>query len=384
MTINTQSLGSNSWYVAYTAGETTSALKTAVEAVILNAGWSVHDSAAGTDKIVYKAPVANSGTFKYLMLDWSNASYMAPRVFETWNASTHVGTNECALNGSAFSNPAGWYYGSQGIDLVGGGYIYIFATARYAIFLNKIISTGYWGYGNLAYQFATGCVEFAIENDFETVGTCPNFGLFSSNSLNGNLHTPAQFSGIAKGGVNYTDTSFASCPVIGFRYLSIPRSVDGSLSVLAERKSNVQALYDHPRSTIKTSAFFHCPWGSGCYVAGPGGYNQYMAAYPSYYTIDRVAPIFSWNVKDILPTGNNSLTNMPWCITPRVIEMSTADVNKVSAYRGRMFGVKYAGMGKNWNWLDSVNVLVDSDLFHSSLGTSHSHYYLGNNVVIPA
>lgn len=59
-----------------------------------NAGWSVYDATAGTNKQVLRAPCNDDPTqYKYAVVDYNNSGYIALNVVESWNNSTHVGTN---------------------------------------------------------------------------------------------------------------------------------------------------------------------------------------------------------------------------------------------------------------------------------------------------
>ncbi len=58
------------------------------------AGWELHDAAAATNVKVLKAPVYdNPSKYKYLRIDTNTAGVITLATAETWNASTHVGTN---------------------------------------------------------------------------------------------------------------------------------------------------------------------------------------------------------------------------------------------------------------------------------------------------
>jgi hypothetical protein len=71
------------------------------------AGWTVHDPAAGTNKQVIKAPNADTST-KYVLLDFSffsGSTYNAyVNLYETWdNGTPHSGTNPAFTAWSAYS-----------------------------------------------------------------------------------------------------------------------------------------------------------------------------------------------------------------------------------------------------------------------------------------
>jgi len=384
MTINTQALGSNSWYVAYTAGETVPAIKQSVEDVIVAHGWELHDENAPNSGRVYKAPLSQyPSKFKYVLLEYysSGNPSLVIRVFENWNATSHVGTNEAYLY-------KGSTYRSLSMDTVNGGYLYIFANSRYLILLSRINSNGNWGY-SASYvpsasskPFAIGCVEFSLDNG-EVAGTYPNFGYFTTFSGNGGSQVPASLSNMPVNVYNIvsmlTMKDAAGTANIGYRYLSLPRTTSGDTGDNAERVSNLQVMYSHPKICAISStnnASYTSPQGQNAIVYTEFDNWQYGNG--------TNGMMMSQTIIDILPTGNNPSTSLPYCITPHVLEMDLTNCNALKTYRGRMFGIKIAGMGKDWAMLDTVNVKVDAEQFHSESGSVLAHYYLGNNFIIPA
>jgi len=94
---------------------------------IVPAGWTMHDNAAGTNKVVIKAPFSYNGTlFKYLMLDHSLSTNTRLTFYgyETWDAVAHTGTNQ-TQNGTFDAHAKG-----SGV----AGTIYLFAHAKFAAF----------------------------------------------------------------------------------------------------------------------------------------------------------------------------------------------------------------------------------------------------------
>lgn len=375
MAIDTQTLGLNSWYVAYTSGESTENVKNAVHAVITAAGWTEHDSAAGVNKVCFKAPVANSTIFKYVVLDWSVSTEVSMWVYETWNATTHVGTNLAYVAGVATAVAAR----KQSIDLAGGGYVYIFAKSRYLVLLNRLVSNGGWGFSSN--NSWTGCLEFALETG-EAYDTYPNFAHASGLSINGDHQVPQAGKIRASNlGLPAADSTLAGA-VVSFRYASVPRTTGGLVAASAELPINISVFGDRP--TIN---------GSNAYVQANSG-NLGSTYFVNGVNVGSIVnptgsstwfwTILSRVMSSILPTGNNPNTNLPWCGTPVLLEMDSANFNNVKTIRGRIFGLKIAGMGKSWSMMDSITTKVDSDLFHTSAGSNHPHFYLGNNTIIPS
>ncbi|MBF0140066.1 MAG: hypothetical protein HQL74_07285 [Magnetococcales bacterium] len=59
------------------------------------AGWTLHDASAGTNIQCVKAPIADDGAaYKYVCIDHSTTSELKLVGYDSWNASTHVGTGK--------------------------------------------------------------------------------------------------------------------------------------------------------------------------------------------------------------------------------------------------------------------------------------------------
>lgn len=92
---------------------------------LLQHGWEMHDNWASNKKVI-RAINADGVTYKYVLLDYSvSYAYLAVNLYESWNATTHAGTN-----------PAGTYRISGGQDAYAFSLI-VFATNRYFGFFNK-------------------------------------------------------------------------------------------------------------------------------------------------------------------------------------------------------------------------------------------------------
>lgn len=91
------------------------------------AGWQMHDASAGTNAVVLKAPVTDDPTkFKYMWLSTNTAGAFSNIFYETWNATTHIGTNWGA-NDSSFYQRVNYSHTS-------GGLLYISAATSHCIF----------------------------------------------------------------------------------------------------------------------------------------------------------------------------------------------------------------------------------------------------------
>lgn len=98
--------------IAVTAGSSLADVIAAIETVLTTApgGWSVHDAAAGTNAKCYKSLQKDGTSYTYMVLDWNTTistgvAGLIVRLYEDWNATTHVGTNK-AENSRDRSNTA--------------------------------------------------------------------------------------------------------------------------------------------------------------------------------------------------------------------------------------------------------------------------------------
>lgn len=184
-------LGNNAQAISYTAGATRTELLSALNTVLTQQGWTLFDANVvvnGGEAVAqcFRAPMADAaGGFKYMVLhltpDAAPTSMMV-KVYETWNAATHAGTNVC------YQSDTTTY--AQRLSLSQGGLIYVFATARYAAFYAR---TALAAYGEINYSSFTGCFEIARDNADEVPGAYPLFGWGTGSCMIGQMAatTPA-------------------------------------------------------------------------------------------------------------------------------------------------------------------------------------------------
>lgn len=149
-------IGPNSERVDYTAGTTVAELQAAVETALLAHGWELYDAAAGTNAKCYRAVCADGIRYKPIVLDFNSASRLHCKVYESWNASTHVGTNLCYG-----SDNTGY---AQQVNLTAGGQMFVFASNRWALFL--AYQAAAWG-GSVS-GASVGCFEYVPANPEDT------------------------------------------------------------------------------------------------------------------------------------------------------------------------------------------------------------------------
>ncbi len=112
------------------------------------AGWTLHDAAAGTNARALKAPLAdNASAFKFVILDLNTAGYIQTKVYETWDTTSHTGTN--LAYGSNVTTA------SQQFSTTLAGTVYLFASARFLLLFSTVNAV----WGSSTNSGASGCLE---------------------------------------------------------------------------------------------------------------------------------------------------------------------------------------------------------------------------------
>lgn len=183
-TSNTR-LGPNSLIVSYSAGTSNAEFLSAMDSAMAAQGWELYDAAAigGTNAHCYRAAVADGTVaYKYLVLDVNSAGYMLSRVYESWNATTHIGNN--LSHQSDFAT-----YGQQ-TSFSTGGLMYVFATPRYALFFSKLSNLTF---GSVSFGSFSGCIEISRDNVEEIPGQTPIFGWVNGGLIIGGLANTSSY-----------------------------------------------------------------------------------------------------------------------------------------------------------------------------------------------
>ncbi len=125
------------------------------------AGWSVHDAAAGTNAVCLKAPCLGApAKFKYVVIDTNTAGIIYTKLYESWNETTHVGTN-IAYSCDSSSNSQRW-------ASTGGGLLLSVSARR---LLLEGVASGL--IGTNTGSGATGVVE--VDTQFDWCGPATAF-----------------------------------------------------------------------------------------------------------------------------------------------------------------------------------------------------------------
>lgn len=208
MSTKTTAIGPNSVAINYSINATATELLDAIEAFVTAKGWAVFDAEAGTNQRVYRALNADETTYKYVMVDISNGSFLGLRVFESWDAEAHSGTNE-ASDGNTTSY-------QQRLSLAYSGYVYVFATARWLV-MQARENNG--NIGTTSGEAWTGCLEISRDNPDETPGDYPIYAWAEGYGFVG----------------EYASGSYPNC-------FSLPRTVAGRTGAYAQQAMTVATL----------------------------------------------------------------------------------------------------------------------------------------------
>lgn len=336
MTITVNALGPNSARIVYSAGETAENMRAAVGTWLTQHGWQVHDA----EYFVYKAPCRNRPeTFKYIQVYITSTPRLYFRVYENWDAVSHVGVNESAYrysapSGTTYSNVAGVSLAIGTVSLAEEGNIYIYATARYAL-MNMI------------------------------------------NRLNGTV-------GMLAGVVEWTEEGIDSDPDgVPFGWTTVNNIVGGYTA------GKTSVPYYHPSEIFPPKSFGEVGVNAmmkvmtrfGLYTDdGIGGTGTSFTQAGSNIAASGVFPAYRK-----LPTVNQPMTNLPRAYTisvDAVSALSGAHYNIAGEFQiGKVYGIKViAGNIANWVDNDRVNANVGSENFLDPNGSPYSHHVIKTHV----
>lgn len=345
MAITTNTLGPNSKEIVFSGGNAHVAndVANAVGAALATMGWTVHDASVR----VYTAMCRDGVTPKYVQVFTSNTN-MYLRVYETWNAVTHVGTNEAVHHVDAVVNtysasytaaPTTNFSDNTVLDLVAGGSIVLLASPRYALMYNKDVNL-------VTKANLHGCVEWS--RDSVDANSSP-FGFMSQRSILGQRTD-------CKAGSGGTGTSFAANQIFPVK----------------------------TRNGVGAHASKHVTLSVG----------PYDTALFSGTTSNGGLPLST-----VVPTTNDAVTNLPSSYTFEVVSNKTLYVysnspgtesqNTGSAlYKdfvfGRIYGLKLiAGNTNSWVDGDTVSLAVDADGFQVPTGGTPTQHHVTSVANLP-
>lgn len=111
----------NSCRINIAAGDTLQAAMDAIEAFLTTHSWELWDAAAGTNARAYRCQALPDAIgaihYGYIVLDYNTSGSLFLKLYETWNATTHIGTNlagSSGIVGSVFPAVAAGVFSSIG------------------------------------------------------------------------------------------------------------------------------------------------------------------------------------------------------------------------------------------------------------------------------
>ena len=158
MSVNTTAIGSNSWQLDYTAGTTLAQIRAAVDEVMILGGWEVFDASVNSGAACYRALNKDGLSYKYAVLEFAANTFVV-KCYESWNASTHAGTN------LAYNSDSTTYQGKY--SLTAAGQIFAFIHPRWAAFVTRDPANALLNY-NSSWQGLFGVFEIARDNPEDT------------------------------------------------------------------------------------------------------------------------------------------------------------------------------------------------------------------------
>lgn len=445
MTIDVLSLGSNSVMISYSYTETTSALFSACNDWIIAHGWTLHDVITANQDAVYKALCKNGSSYKYIRFI-IDSSGIKVRVYEAWNASTHVGTNECSYPES----PTSVY---QAISLNGGasigGVVYLFATNRYFA-VNAKLSNNLYGTANGTYgNGIIGCFELSVDDSRSSTASANflyinskylrspiNMGnCFSQYPLTGAVGEDAGFvkMGYVLGGSSssildlktaselsvpfgHYDNALAHTPAgfIGLGQLAMPRTIEGYTGAGAKYLAAILPWVENRFPTRNVQA---CSTSIKYNLSGGFTFTGYKT---------KIHTKLYGNLLDVTQRVLSSMSsksggNTYWAFTPQVISFNESSASlilkkeicpnramnlsggtglygvasrsdyfitetrmKIKDRLGRIYGLKVTDTAITYNPMDTCTLKVDSDMFPNTSGIVTNHYMTPHGIMLPA
>ena len=96
MTVTSTQIGANTTQITLTGETSPGGLLTALDAAIVASGWTQYDVFNNGSQRIYRSLCKDGVAFKYLGIFFDIANFRIQTTgYESWNASTHVGLNEC-------------------------------------------------------------------------------------------------------------------------------------------------------------------------------------------------------------------------------------------------------------------------------------------------
>ena len=192
MAIQETILGPNTSKFTWKATDTVAQIMTAVDSYIVAHGWELFDAAASTTGMSGTTPLArvyrtlqdgSTTVYKYVQIGFS-ATFMMLKTWESWNATTHVGTNEGSFVNIQNNQPNTSYSVITFQTGVDNSSLFLFVNPRWLAMRQQ--------YNNLTYGRMIGAFE--IKKDF---GEDPSFptNIFMTNETRASYPSNSAYNG---------------------------------------------------------------------------------------------------------------------------------------------------------------------------------------------
>lgn len=205
------------------------------------AGWTVHDAAAGTNKVCLKA-VCNhdAAVYKYITIDTNTAGFVILGLWQSWNAGTHTGDACNQVPGTSLQQR--WSNASTGT-------LYLLSSARYLAIYGEYGATKGSSSGG-----ASPC--FVAETDPQDWQTGTNIPVFLSGLTGGSalinllyhkkLDGSQNTTGLAAGGSIY-------CAGAASGIIPDTSSLYYNINAAGQRKVQMWKMYPGNRTSTPAS-----------------------------------------------------------------------------------------------------------------------------------
>ena len=351
MTVTINSIGTNSRQLVI-SGETSAAnIIAGINTALVALGWTLFDSmTSGSNNCmvtkVYSAPnndtAAGGPTTKYMILRYdSPQGFWYCSACESWNATTHVATNETFNNGRNVPLPLQY----------GLCTLYVYATARYACFMGVV--NGEIGPWQGVFEFEREAPEDTIAN-----GPWPCFGWTCS------LMIGEVYAGIPGASASYG--SFPCC-------FSFPRTRSGNTGQAAMQEMSILTAYGMfppPANQIPTYG------SSGGVTNAVSPHNGHLGSFGQAYKWDAGKKVASslklygfqaaYNVGRIygltvIPATGNILDTVVMPLDTNMFFNTTGGTNantNILAINGGYYDTAGIGAGKLTQWNATAGTLA--------------------------
>lgn len=346
MSVVVVAMGPNSSQISFVpVTDTLASVVTAISDCLVQKGWSVHD-AVSTTKVVFTAPNIDGESQKYMLVDLSSGNLLI-RAYESWNSTTHVGTNgvtpAAVADSVANDGVITMALAASTAGSLVTATVRIWATQRYAFF-TTISAAGVYGDATSFSNGVTGVFEVTRDNPGDTAAAgFPPFVQINTACLSG------RFCGYPSNTLTYARQPLNT--------IMFPRTRGGLTGVSA-------CIYTRASTVFRSVGYsFQIAQAMQMYRVDTGFSTSLAAAGLSMAADSPNGNAWGgYNAYNITAIGDLAYS------------ASAADI------RGRICGIKF-GPSSFGAELDTTNVLVDPVTYLADpTGVSMEHHVIATNI----